>query len=331
MHHEARTTNLDLNIEDEPSKVDDLWFNDGTLVLRAEKKLFRVYGGFLGTVSSFFHHMLSIRPPEEGNVMFEGCPIIVLDDSANDLTSFLKAIFYPRSVFCTLLSIQYSDPPTFSFFEAPPTPTDLRTVESVLRLSCKYDAAYFKSRALSHLNSTFPMTLNGWNNRDKNRTIPPLDPTPFTVIQIAREFDLDWLLPSVLYCICSHPIEETLDPSLIHDEEVRQMCINGRQKLLVMQAKEALHMSTNPVITSCSDKCPSTMRYFADVLCGLETAGLLNYFEDITSDYPDNFCRSCRADFGETCTVAGQKMWNELPTVFGLSSWENLEKKRLAH
>ena len=174
--------------------------------------------------------------------------------------------------------------------------------------------------------------MDGWNNRDKTRTIPALDLTPFNVIPIAREFDLDWLLPSILYCICSHPIERTLDPSLIQDEGVRQMCINGRQKLLLMQAKEALHMSTHPAIMSCpSGKCASTMRYFADVLCGLETVGLLNYFDDITSDHPDNFCRSCRAAFRETCAAAGQKMWNQLPTVFGLPSWENLEKKRLAH
>jgi len=223
-------------------------------------------------------------------------------------------------------------PPTFSFFEPPPTPTDLQTVESVLRLSCKYDVAYFKLRALSHLNSAFPMTLDGWNHRDQNRTIPPLDLTPFTVIQTAREFDLDWLLPSILYCICSHPIERTFDPSLIPDEEIRQMCINGRQKLLLMQAREALHMSTNPVIMSCpGGRCASTLRYFADVLCGLETVGLLNYFDDITSDFPDNFCRSCKTEFRETCAVAGQKMWNELPTVFGFSSWENLEKKRLSY
>jgi len=96
MHHETWITIPNLNREDEPSTADDLWFNDGTIVLRAEDSLFRVYAGFLATVSSFFRDMLSMPSPKEGNVMFEGCPIIVLDDSANDLTSFLKAIFCQR-------------------------------------------------------------------------------------------------------------------------------------------------------------------------------------------------------------------------------------------
>ncbi len=74
----------------------DVWFNDGTLVLKAENKLFRVYGGLLATVSSFFRHLLSTPPPKEGNIVFEGCPIVLLDDSADDLSCFLKAIFDPR-------------------------------------------------------------------------------------------------------------------------------------------------------------------------------------------------------------------------------------------
>ena len=96
MHRESSITIPNLNRDNAPSTADDLWFNDGTIVLRAEDSIFRVYGGFLGTVSSFFHDMLSMPSPEEGNVMFEGCPLIVLDDSANDLTSFLKAIFCQR-------------------------------------------------------------------------------------------------------------------------------------------------------------------------------------------------------------------------------------------
>ncbi len=72
-------------------------------------------------------------------------------------------------------------------------------------------------------------------------------------------------------------------------------------------------------------------QHFTDVLRGIETAGLLNYFDDITSDYPENFCQSCKSVFKEACATAGQRTWQELPTVFGLPSWEDLEKKRLTH
>ena len=81
----------------EPTTVNDLWFDDGNLILKAETSLFRIYAGFLAAKSSVFRDMVSFPLPEEGNATLEGCPVVCVYDTPNDLTHFLRAIFDSRS------------------------------------------------------------------------------------------------------------------------------------------------------------------------------------------------------------------------------------------
>jgi len=303
----------------EPNRVDDLWFDDGNLILKAESSLFRVYGRLLAARSSVFRDMLAFPPPAEGNETFEGCPIVTVYDVATDLTPFLKAIF------------------DSSYFEPPPTPTDLAAVESILRMSLKYDVQYLTRRAISHLNSAFPTTLAAWRTREKTRTIPPVDNTPFATFLIAKEFGLDWILPSILYCISSHPIEKTLDHALFGAEKItlqwadKRQCVIGRQKLLLNQAQNALRMARTAYdrVDGCTgDTCATTRLHCADVLGSWDMAGFLDYFEDNACIYYDEFCPACRTAFVNSCRSANQQMWDDLPVVFGLPRWEDLEKTR---
>jgi hypothetical protein len=80
----------------EPTRAKDLWFDDGSLILKAKGTLFRIYGGFLAARSSVFRDMLSFPPPKEGNATLDGCPIVFVYDSPDDLAHFLRAIFDSR-------------------------------------------------------------------------------------------------------------------------------------------------------------------------------------------------------------------------------------------
>jgi len=74
------------------NSVDEVWFQDGTLIIEAEGSLFRVYGGLLGAESPVFHDMLEFPQPE-GAESIDGCPVVHLSDSAPDVNCFLKALF----------------------------------------------------------------------------------------------------------------------------------------------------------------------------------------------------------------------------------------------
>ncbi|KAJ6542518.1 hypothetical protein DFH09DRAFT_837970, partial [Mycena vulgaris] len=118
----------------------DLWFEDDNLILRAESSLFRISKGVLTACSSLFRDVLSF-PQTDGEEHIDGCPVVWLHDSATDVTHFLRAIF------------------DSSFLEPPPAKTDLAAITGILRLSHKYDVQYLCRRALLHLDTGYPTSL----------------------------------------------------------------------------------------------------------------------------------------------------------------------------
>lgn len=331
--------------EENPIQADGLWFEDGNLILKAENTLFRVYGGLLAARSSVFRDMLGFPPPEDGNATMDGCPIVTVYDSAKDMAYFLRAVFDSRCA----SSMGTTDPDSYSFssttrssfFEPAPAQTELPILEGILRLSLKYDVKYLHRRALDHLLTTFPTTLKAWKQRDDIRTIPPVDNTPFAAFRLAREFDLVWLLPSIIYCICSHPFDKTLDHASWGEGESserielpwgdKRMCILGRQNVIMAQNRNALAMMklASTTVADCSgETCVSTRQRCADLVSGWDMAGLLDYFEDNGEEYFPGLCTACRASFRALCAAQCQGMWNDLPNTFGLGDWETLEVER---
>jgi hypothetical protein len=86
--------------EDEDERIlrhPDLWFSDGSVVLKAESTLFRVHSSQLARRSLFFRDLFSLPQPAKDAVgldgTFDGCPLLVLHDSAEDLSNLLKALY----------------------------------------------------------------------------------------------------------------------------------------------------------------------------------------------------------------------------------------------
>ncbi|KAF9231197.1 hypothetical protein BU15DRAFT_68530 [Melanogaster broomeanus] len=74
------------------------WFDDGNVVLAAEGKHFRVHRGVLALYSEIFKDTFSCPQPQEckDQEMIEGCPIVTLHDTTQDVQIVLRA-FYSRS------------------------------------------------------------------------------------------------------------------------------------------------------------------------------------------------------------------------------------------
>jgi hypothetical protein len=174
----------------------DLWFDDGSVVCRAENTLFRVHMSQLARQSECFRDMFalasanvsssaSIRSfareleedeqyaPDEEDVqidVLENCPIIFLHDRARDVASFFAALY---------------DGPTFDNNSR----ADFETVSGVLRLSTKYIIDPLREKALAHLQVAWPSTLRGWDLRE----------------DLARTFEIDTfggrLYPNPIVCL----------------------------------------------------------------------------------------------------------------------------------
>jgi hypothetical protein len=75
----------------------DVWYDDGNLVVRAENTLFRVYGGLIAAQSTVFADMLKMpAEPDGAQETVEGCPVVRVHDPAEDICRLLRAIHDPQ-------------------------------------------------------------------------------------------------------------------------------------------------------------------------------------------------------------------------------------------
>lgn len=81
------------------------WLEDGNIVLITGKVAFKVYRGLLAAQSPVFADMFTTATPD-ANQMLDGCAVVHLSDSPEDMRHFLGALL-PKSqrlyVACLLL------------------------------------------------------------------------------------------------------------------------------------------------------------------------------------------------------------------------------------
>jgi hypothetical protein len=94
---DSQVAKTEANQDEGVSRHPDLWFSDGSVVLKAEGTLFRVHISQLVRRSLFFRDLFSLPQPGKDAVeldgTFGGCPLLVLHDSAEDLSNLLKALY----------------------------------------------------------------------------------------------------------------------------------------------------------------------------------------------------------------------------------------------
>lgn len=84
----------------------DFWFNDGSVVLVVQNTMFRVHKTFLSRNSPVFRDMFSLPQPPSSMAPLgsdspqvkmideiEGCPVVRLHDSSDDVSNFLYALY----------------------------------------------------------------------------------------------------------------------------------------------------------------------------------------------------------------------------------------------
>lgn len=74
-----------------PIRHSELWYDDGTIVIKAENTLFRVYRGQLVKKSEILRELLS-APGLKADEEIEGCPVVELHDSAFEMEHLLYTI-----------------------------------------------------------------------------------------------------------------------------------------------------------------------------------------------------------------------------------------------
>lgn len=74
----------------------DVWYDDGNVVIQTEGTVFKVFRGILASNSAVFADMFSVPQPTgapiTGPDTFDSCPLVQIYDTPEDTKHFLKAI-----------------------------------------------------------------------------------------------------------------------------------------------------------------------------------------------------------------------------------------------
>lgn len=88
-----------------------VWYDDGNIILQAQDTLFKVHKGILAQNSSVFQDMFSLpQPPSVDTDLVEGCPVVQLSDTAEEVECVLQAICQRECVLSELSLIAQPEP-----------------------------------------------------------------------------------------------------------------------------------------------------------------------------------------------------------------------------
>ncbi|KAJ7251578.1 hypothetical protein C8J57DRAFT_1474444 [Mycena rebaudengoi] len=289
----------------ELSRIEELWFKDGTLVLAAENSLFRVYAGLLAKRSPVFHDMLQIPQPEDTEII-DGCPVVRLADDERDLRYFLNALF------------------DYEFFGAFPATTTFDIVAGVIRLSTKYDVATLLSR-LALGSPSWEIPDHEW----------------IRVVLFAREMSIEWILPIAFYRVAEKCTPAQLLHGIIVDGVYFKLTPQDTLALIeysltigrAAYAEVAQFLVLYGTCYQGKDK-ERCLRYRLEACETVERRRADNIFplnlwttEDLESL---GVCYGCKSAMRVAWQGGLDAFWAGLPHRFGLSGWEALRHMKEA-
>ncbi|KAG1899490.1 uncharacterized protein F5891DRAFT_1233197 [Suillus fuscotomentosus] len=295
--HSQIATSAEGNALAEASKHTDLWFCDGSIILRAEDTLFRVHKSQLARHSAFFRDLFSLPQPSAESAdsttsssptvvvnnnpalqidttnEVEGCPVLRLHDTSEDVENLLTALY---------------DGPNFGKND----PTDFRMVSGILRLATKYLVDSLRTKALVHLSKAWPTSLKGWDARedvtrdDEMQSGPGMSniyPSPADVIILAREVNASSLLPSAFYDLSRYHYTQLFEQDDESGPSIAQLPLSNADLQRLALGKEASQHAITTLIRSMgSHSHPLLLGHHA------------------------HSHRSCRRDFSELVALATQ-------------------------
>ncbi|KAI0790887.1 hypothetical protein C8Q75DRAFT_761236 [Abortiporus biennis] len=189
---------------------------DGNVVLVAGDIAFRVHGSVLSMHSNVFRDMLGIPKPPNDDYLYDGCPIVPLSDTAEEVLIMLSALY-----------------DSISHYEQGRRPLPFKDVAAMLRLGIKYEIDKLRNESVHRFEECFPKSLASFvkleleprltglstQSEDEDPELPEI-PIQFSdmwevigIIPLARQCNLWSVLPQVYYICAQCPIE-TLFQSL---------------------------------------------------------------------------------------------------------------------
>lgn len=246
--------------------------------------------------------------------MFDGCPTVRLGDSKTDFVDVMRVIY----------DIFY-----FDNLRADSRLKDLiNFVSGILRISTKYGMVSIRKKCISILQEAFPSTLATCETV-LSRKYEYVPGEVVRIIPLARETNLPMVLPWAFY-LCAHiSVNEVMTNSVLSWRD-KALCLAGKERL--WEAQKALThqflMQFKP-LAGCTSGCQT--RYSCGVtwrdteVLRLEPHPLAEY-KDWGTFPSQQVCPKCLSAMKLQHKEGREKVWEMLPGIFELGTWDLITK-----
>ncbi|TFK89934.1 hypothetical protein K466DRAFT_544304 [Polyporus arcularius HHB13444] len=213
---EGATATDDALADTDLTRDGEFWFDDGSVVLIAGKVAFKIYRGLLAAQSPIFADMFATAGPSADQSL-EGCPVVHLSDSAEDVRHFLMALLSKtqRSFFQTAQEVRFP----------------IAQLSALVRLSHKYQVEDLQTQALSALRMYFTDSLEFWDSESHYSFEEPDSPAAIEVVHLAILTDTPSMLPLAMY-VCASGGSSVLDGCRREDGTVVHLSREDAQRVM---------------------------------------------------------------------------------------------------
>lgn len=225
--------------------------------------------------------------------------------------------------------------------------TDFAIITSILRLSTKYQIKVIREQAISQLATLYPDKLEAFSHFADNRLVEPATEDDVDMILIARETNALRLLPLAFYSVVtSHlPEDASVDDdddefsefwggevdtwSKLSKEDLARIAF-GREKLRRAFYLKMGKFLYEPSPENCLDEhCDLYKSMLRADTWWIEQSGrsdvLSRHIVDDFTERLADLCPVCEEALRSSIEEGRRKIWEKLPSYFGLQDWEALK------
>lgn len=206
----------------------------------------------------------------------------------------------------------------FSYFEPPPSDQPTSVVVSILRLAHKYDVIFLKRRAVAHLNVLLPTEWDGlWkliiaNKRTRTAEILPL-------LELAPAVEIPWVLPAINFLLAPTSIKSILNLEAWNSlgAIIQWNYLINREDCMTMLTVSSGWVWSHPTVPGCFSVGPCTS--ILELM--IRRYGIWAAVYTLSTICK---CKKCLETTQAKCYTSGEQVWDGLPELIGLGSWEDL-------
>ncbi|PPQ91277.1 hypothetical protein CVT25_006220 [Psilocybe cyanescens] len=269
----------------------DFYFSDGSVVIIVEKTAFRIHQSVLARHSEVFKGMWDVPQPQKTDT-YDGCPSVVLQDSVNDFVDVMRVLY---------------DAFHFDKIRPDTSLSHLITfISGILRISTKYNMQQLRNKCITIIQDKFPSSLRRCDDV-LTRSIQYVPSEIVRIIPLARETTIPKVLPWAFY-LCAHiSVDEILSNTVLSWKD-KSLCLAGKEP------NTGMHHRMPGARNGASATQVERYRINPHPL------------EEYTDWRSLMICIKCQAMVEAQHREGREKVWQKLPSLFHLGTWEDINK-----